>query len=261
MGAGVPAEVIAVEGDGAPPRVALTGPGGASVPAPAEATGIVKGDGYMLIHSTADNTTYAVIGKPAEGRWTVEPQPGSAPVTDLRAADALPAPSVKASVHGARLRYAVKAAKGQTVTFKEVLPGGATQAIKTVTGGSGSVRFTPSFGPAGRRSIVAYVDQDGAPRTTIKVATFKASAPRTLAAPRGVRVVRRGSRLTVTWKKVPGAVKYAVGVKTGDGRSLAFTGKSRRVVVKRMLGTRKSVVTIRAIRADNRAGKPSIKRA
>ena len=260
VGAGVPAEVIAVEGDGAPPRVALRGPGGAMVPPPADASGIVKGDGYMLLHSTADNTTYAIIGKPAAGRWTVEPQPGSALVTDLRAADALPAPSVHASVKGGRLHYDVKAAKGQTVTFKEALPGGGTQTIKTVTAGSGAVKFTPSFGPAGRRSIVAYVDQDGAPRTTIKVATFKAAALRALAAARGVRVVRRGSKLTVTWKKVPGAVKYLVGVKTGDGRSLLFDGKTRRVVVKRMFGTRKSVVTIRAVRADNAYGRPSVKR-
>jgi len=32
------------------------------------------------------------------------------------------------------------------------------------------------------------------------------------------------------------------------------------VVVKRMFGTRKSVVTIRAVRADNAYGQPSIKR-
>ena len=75
-----------------------------------------------------------------------------------------------------------------------------------------------------------------------------------------MRVVRRGSKLSVTWEKVPGAVKYAVGVKTGDGRSLLFGGKTRQVVVKRMFGTRKSVVTVRAVRADNAYGRPSVKR-
>jgi hypothetical protein len=46
-------------------------------------------------------------------------------------------------------------------------------------------------------------------------------------------------------------------VKTGDGRTLLLTAKARgrQVTVKRMLGSRASLVTVRAVRQDGRLGR------
>jgi hypothetical protein len=61
--------------------------------------------------------------------------------------------------------------------------------------------------------------------------------------------------MTVTWKPVAGAVRYVTEVATGDGRSLMFETKGRRVVVKRMLGDAKSTVKVRAVRTDEKLGR------
>lgn len=250
------AVVLGIEGQGAAPHVALRGPDGAAIPAPAAADGIVRGKGYMLIHSSADATTYVVIGKPEAGRWTIAPQPGSAPIAEVRSADALPAPSVEATVSKARvIRYEVKPIPGQVVTFKELGPD-VNRTLGTARGKKGTLRFTPAIGRGGKRRIVAVVEQGGMPRTALDVATFKAPALKTLAAPKGVKLRRKGERLTVTWKRVPGAVRYAVGVEAGDGRDLFYEVKGRKVVVKRLLGDKASKVTIRAVRADSKLGKP-----
>jgi hypothetical protein len=259
VGSGLPAAVIGVEGEGAPPHVALDGPGGKSIPAPASASGIVRGKGYMLIHSTADNTTYVIVGKPAVGEWKVQPQPGSAPIAQVQSADALPAPSVTARVERVRggkqrLRYTVKRIPGQVVRFREVA-GDVAKALGTARGARGSITFTPAFGKGGTRKIVALVEQRGNPRTQLDVARFTAPAPRTLAAPKRVTLRRKGERLTVTWKPVTGAVRYVTEVATGDGRSLMFETKARRVVVKRMFGDAKSTVKVRAVRTDEKLGR------
>jgi hypothetical protein len=259
IGSGLPAAVIGVVGQGGVPHVALRGPNGAVVPAPASASGIVKGDGYMLIHSSADNTTYAIIAKPAAGRWTVEPQADSAPIHEIKSADVRPAPRVKASVKRARggrlkLAYDVKPREGQVVTFREVSPS-VTKTLGRARGAHGSLTFRPSFGRGGKRRIVAHVEQNGLPRTELDVASFRAAAPRTLKAPRGVKLVRRGERLTATWKRVAGAVGYSVDVETADHRAIHYDVKSRRVVVKRMFDPRASRVTVRAVRADEKLGR------
>ena len=46
--------------------------------------------------------------------------------------------------------------------------------ITTTSAATGKVRFAPQAGPAGRRTIVAIVEQYGLPRKTIKVTSFRA---------------------------------------------------------------------------------------
>ena len=259
VGKGLDTEVFGIEGDGGTPRVALRGPGGRVVPAPAEATGIVRGKDYAIIHSSADDTTYVIVASPEAGRWTVEPQPGSAAIATVRSADGLPDPSVKAHVTRVRggkqrVTYQVRQIKGQTVRFREV-GGGAIATIGTARGKRGSFAFTPKFGRGGKRKIVAIVEQRGMPRAELDVASFVAPAPRTLRAPRAVKLMRRGERLTVSWTRVTGAVRYIVDVQTGDGRAIHYEIKARRVVVKRMLGDAASTVTVRAVRTDEKLGK------
>lgn len=257
--AGLPHTVIGVEGDGGVPRVALRGPGGTTIPAPAATEGIVRGDGYMVIQSPATNSSYLIVGRPAAGEWTIEPQPGSASLLAVRSANGLEPPSVRATVKRGKagkvkVRYSVKEVEGQVVRFREI-GGGVARTVGTARGAQGAFTFTPGFGKGGKRRIVAMVEQRGMPRAELNVASYVAPAPRTLRAPKRITLARRGERLTATWPAVAGAVRYVVDVATGDGRAIHYETKGRRVVVKRMFGATASSVTVRAVRVDEQLGK------
>ena len=88
-------------------------------------------------------------------------------------------------------------------------------------GGHGRIRFTPDPGPAGKRKIVAFVEQNGRPRDQITVTTFT-YRPLKLTRPRHLRVKRKGSRLIVTFGAVKGADLYNVSIQLSDGRRRFF---------------------------------------
>ena len=77
-------------------------------------------------------------------------------------------------------------------------------------------------GPAGKREIVAKIEQDGRPREEIKVASYVAPKERMPGKPRLLRARRAGSAVLVRWASVPGAVAYNAVVTTSDGRKLSF---------------------------------------
>jgi hypothetical protein len=257
---GLRGAVIEVQGRDAPPHVALAGPGGARIAAPASTDGIVRGDGYAFVHVPANRTTYVLLGKPRGGRWTVQTQADSAPVDRVRYANVLPQPSVRAHVGGRgrtrTLVYDVRPIPGQVVRFREI-GGGAVRSLGTAHGKHGTLRFRPAFGRAGTRRIVAYVEQRGLPRTTLDVARYVAPKPAVPRAPRRIALRRRGERLAIGWSPVAGASGYAVGVWTGSGGPIGFQtrpGDPRRVVV-RVAGDRPSRVMVRALRPDGSFGK------
>jgi hypothetical protein len=254
--------VIGVQGDGAPPRVALTRPDGSKLAAPASADGIVHGDGYAFVHVPADDATYVLLAHPPAGRWTVQAQPGSAAVTGVRSADILPRPEVHARVAGRgrtrTLVYDVKRIPGQVVTFREV-GGGVAHVLGTARRSHGTIRFRPAFGPRAVRRIVADVEQRGLPRAAPEVARYVSPKPAVPRAPRRIALRRRGERLAIGWSPVAGASGYAVEVRTGDGRELGYRiepGAPRRVTVRHIFGDRRSRVMVRALRPDGKPGKP-----
>jgi hypothetical protein len=59
-----------------------------------------------------------------------------------------------------------------------------------------------------------------------RVATFIAPGPPPPVQPKGVRLVRRGSRLDISWSRVPVAARYVVRAILRDGRSLMFLVRS-----------------------------------
>lgn len=251
LGSGLEATVIGVVGQGGAPRIALKGPGGAVVPA-AVGDSIVRGDGYVVIPSTGENTTYVVLARPKAGRWTVEPAAGSAPVVSVKSAEALPEPSVTAKVHGKRISYTVKQIPGQTVRLREVGPN-VSAPLGTLRGSKGTLRFKPAFGRGGKRRIVADVLHNDAPRTSLTVAHYKAPALKKLSAPKRVRVTPVGA---VAWSAVRGATGYTVSVWTTDGRALTYDATSRRVKVRNLAGHSIERVVVRAVRADGAPGRP-----
>jgi hypothetical protein len=259
------AEMVALKGDAAAPSVVLTGPGGRRVDAsgqqPQDGDGIVRGDNYAVVASDANDTTYVVLAKPPAGQWKVEEKPGSAPVTAIRTADALPKPGVSAKLRHAHgggwaLDYRVRSVAGQKVSFVED-GRNVNRVIGVAHGRRGTIRFRPSFGPGGPRRIVADVVQDGLPRTKLTVARFHAPAPRLPGRPGKVRLRRRGERLTITWGPAKRANGYSVRVRMPDGRRLEFNRSAhqrRRVAVGGLFRAAGASVEVRALRRDGRAG-------
>jgi uncharacterized delta-60 repeat protein len=223
------ARVVAVRATGvggAIPKIRVDGPGGLTVSSsPTE--GAVR-QGPFVLAEDPSGATVILIARPPAGRWTVTSLPGSADVAAVTVATALPAPQVRASVTGTgqkrTLRYTVKPQKGQRVKFAERRPktGEATlfAPLGNATGASGNIAFTPATGPAGQREVVAIVEQDGRPRTSIVVARYTAPAPLRPAAPKQARARRAGAAVVVRFARASGATRYVVELVTGTGRRL-----------------------------------------
>jgi len=84
----------------------------------------------------------------------------------------------------------------------------------------GHVRFQPADGRAGRREIVALVEQDGAPRATLQAGSYRAPAAPRPARPKHVRITRHGSRVRVSWRAPRPGFRHAVHLAIDDGRQL-----------------------------------------
>ena len=94
---GLPSAAWEVTGEGAPPNVTLTGPGGESVTVTREAP-VVENDRFYA-QLREDGTAFVLTNEPAAGVWTLSDD-GTVPVTRVREARGLPAASATASVSG-----------------------------------------------------------------------------------------------------------------------------------------------------------------
>jgi hypothetical protein len=154
------------------------------------------------------------------------------------------------------LEYRIKSVSGQRVRFEERRSGQAGASLGYAKGTKGRIRFTPASGPKGKRSIVALVESYGTPRAQLNVASYTAPPPARPATPKKLKVVRKGTRLVVSWKRVTGASRYRVVVKLADGRSVLLlpSGKQTSATVPdvgRRLG---ATASVRTERADGTAG-------
>lgn len=255
--AGLPQENIVVQGTAGAPQITVTGPGGETVFS--TPGGLARSAHMVVFSNAAANRTYVLVGKPPAGRYEIAAQPGSPPIAAIRHADGLPAPSVSARLGGKRdartLRYAVKPIAGQKVRFLE-RAGGVGADLGEAKGRAGTLRFAPADGPKGKRQIVALVEQDGAPRREIVVASYTAPPPRRPGAPRRVRLKRTKTGARVTWGSAARAVRYAVRVRLHDGTSRLYVVKAKKRsltipgVAKRTFGS----VTVAGLTRSNLAG-------
>ncbi|HET9103412.1 MAG TPA: hypothetical protein VFN55_08665 [Solirubrobacteraceae bacterium] len=250
LAAGLPMAAIKVSGAGGPPLLRVHGPRGASLVMPATAPG-VKSRRYLAYRDPQDSSTYLLINHPAAGRWTVSAAPGSPPITGVQTADGLPAPRIHARVvaRGRRraLRYMLRPLRGQTVRLLE-RGRGVARVLGTARGSRGTIRI-PSSGPAGRRTIVAEVVQNGVPRATLIVARYPApGGAMRLPAPARVRAVRHGAVLTVRFAPVRSAAHYVVRVSTQAGTSQTILPGGRlRTTVPGILPQARALISVRAL--------------
>ena len=259
---GLPSAAWEVKGEGAPPALTLTGPNGQAVTVSRETPNVQQGD--FFAQARQDGTTFVLVNKPAPGVWTLSDD-GAVPVTRVREARGLPKPSGSATVRGrgrARaLTWSMRSIRGQRVTFAEV-GRDVKRAITSTASARGSVRFRPADGPAGKRTIVALVEQDGQPRTTITVGSYRAPGPPRPGKPRGLRVARKGSRLTVSWRPSPAGFRHAVYVQLGDDRRVAevLDARRRSFTLKGVSSRTRAKVKVRGLTAANGKG-PGVARS
>ncbi len=196
---GLPSAAFAVEGVGGAPDVTLTGPHGKTISASA-ATPFTKKKDLFAVQSGND-TTYFVIKHPPAGTWTITSD-GVVPIHQVLQSFGLPRPSVHATVTGkgrARtLHWRLRPIKGQKVQFVEAGKG-VRNVIATSSATTGQASFRPAEGPAGKRKIVAMVEQNGLPRANLTVGAYRAPGRLRPARPQHLRIGRHGNRLLVSW--------------------------------------------------------------
>ena len=255
---GLPSVAWQVIGDGTVPGpgVTITGPGGRTATVTKDAP-LVTHDGIRA-ELLGDGTTFVLVRRPAAGTWTVTGD-GSVPISRIREARGLPAPRIRATVtgHGRRrmLGWRMNRIKGETVTFAEVGKD-VRKVIVTNVAANGSRPFRPADGPAGRRRIVALVAQDGLPRRTIVVGSYRAPGTLRPGKPRRLRVVRRGTRLVVSFRPHPAGFRHAVYVRLTDGRRLlrVVAPKRRSVTITGVAASVGGRVAVRDLSRGNAPG-------
>ena len=218
--AGLPSVVFELDSPFGPPGVRVRGPGGVSITGTREHPNVHRGNALVLVTKTG--ATYVVVKHPAAGTWTLT-NAGPVLVRQIREAYGLPKPSVHAQVSGrgqARtLTWRLRPLPGQKVEFAEYGTD-VRHLITTTAKASGKVRFTPQTGPAGRRRIVAIVEQYGLPRATVDLGSFRAPGPPRPGKVTHLKLTRRGSSLRVSWKQPKPPFRHAVYADLSDGREL-----------------------------------------
>jgi len=236
--------LLAIEGRGSQPQVAVRRPRGPRIVTPAPDETVTRGKGWVATRDTNDDTTYVVVRKPAAGRWRVRALAGSPGIRSIGIARALPRRFARGRVTGKGrtrvLRYRVARAAGTKVTFVE--RGGTReladpeqvvdQSIGRARKAKGKIRFIPGDARLRPRRIEAVVSSQGTVIKTEVVDRFRAPRFRLPSRPR-VSLRRAGNALVIRWTKVAGARSYQAFLNQDDGETRYVTrpagGRSARI--------------------------------
>jgi hypothetical protein len=254
--AGLPSAMVRVVSDGAPPAFELHGPKGERILAPQDDPHVLRKDA-VVIPQAPEHRTLVALKRPAGGRWTITPRPGSSPIRSVATADGLRAPSVRATVRGDGRRrvlaYRVRPDAGQRVMFLEL--GGRTyRRLGAARGASGRIRFAPAPGRAGRREIVAQIQRGGLVVKNLVVARYTAPGTARPARPRGLRVRRTRAGLLVRWRPARGAFRYAVLVRQSTGTEAFRVTRRSRALFADINPLARGRVLVRGLRPDSAGG-------
>lgn len=253
--AGLPGTSLVIKGEGAPPKVTLTGPDGKLLPPPTDGKKSIVGPGYLLLEDPRTNSTQVLIEKPAAGRWTITPQLGSSAITEVLAADGLDKPDVSVKVlRPGVLTYKAPKVAGQTITLVE-RGGSAGGEIGVVKDAHGVIRWTPAEGAAEKRRIVALVEQDGILREELDVAAYRAPKAARPAAVKRLKLTKRGA----TWQRVKGAAAYTVTVELAGGRTVVKHVGKPKIAVRNPKRVTVRALTASGIQGPAKSGATSMK--
>ncbi len=242
------------------PVVHIAGPGGQSYTTPAAPKQVSSVPG-QFISALAPNPDQVLIllKNPKGGEWTVATLPGSGPLSKLETAEDVAPASVSVHVqhsrrHGYALAYKIAHhVSGTAVRFVE-RGKDSTHVLGTVTGASGTLRFTPEEALSRSRSIVAYLlNTEGVEVRDLPVGHYTAPGPFRPGRSRKVRIARRKNTALLTWSSVPGARGYAIKITGSDGRLETHSRKpgERSVVIPNVLGFESFTATVTAVGGKN----------
>ena len=228
-----------------PPVAILRGPGGRVVTVPAAGQPGIATRDTVVIRDPAARVTYVGL-RDAKGTWTVEAAAGVGDRGSIDGAAIEPPPAVTAKLSGRgakrALRWSVTGTRpGQKVSHVQ-LGRATTQALGTVKGRRGTLRFAPGAGPGGARRIVATVEQSGLPRKRSVVARYSAPAPLRAGRPRKLKLQAKGNKLAVRFGKASNAVSYLVQATLPGPSHLVgtATAKSHRATLTDVLPVRRA---------------------
>lgn len=141
------------------------------------------------------------------------------------------------------------------MTFAEVGKD-VRNAIVRTRASRGSVRLKPADGPAGRRRIVALVEQSGIPRTSLTAGSYRAPGTLRPGRPRRLKAQRKRSRLVVSWRPRPAGFRHAVYIRLSDGRRIVRVvgAKRRRFALRGVPRGVSAKVTVRGLTPANGKG-------
>jgi hypothetical protein len=162
---------------------------------------------------------------------------------------------------GASVRL-VERAKGIARTIAGRVPGRRCAAGPKLRPGSdqpilcAKVRFHPSRGPGGRRTVQAVVSRGGVPLLQKDIASFTAPRETLPSRPGALRARRANGFLVVAFPRSRGASRYVVSAKLSDGRELAFDlgTKCQAVRIANVPTGVSATVKVGGVRYDLRSG-------
>ena len=238
---------VALDSASSAARVRVLTPGGTPVETPA-GPGLTITKAARIMRSEQLHQTVVGLVNPVAGTYTIETLPDSPAITRVsEATDPLPA-QVKASVHGHGTRrtlvYNVLRRPGQSVQFVEVA-GSLRKPIGTVTGGRGSLAFSPAPG-SDIRHIEAQFTLEGIRAETRTVASFTPPSAH-LARPAHLRVKRRAGTLTVSWQAVPGATGYELVATSPSASQRMVRTRGARATLRGMALASAGSISVRAV--------------
>jgi hypothetical protein len=224
---------LQLTGAGGAPAVTLRTPGGETIAT--QPNKMLHSGRLSAISSDKFKTTWLGVERAEPGTYQVIPQPGSSPIVQTAETRYEPDAGVSAKLshkgHSYVLRYNAGHAAGQKVAFIEKGKN-IMRALRTVTGGRGTIAFQPQPGSPGKREIAAVVEVDGMPASPLTLAHFSAPSPRAGAVSR-VRVKHPGNALVLSWRPAANAKSYTVAIVEHGGtvRTLHLRGNAHRVTV------------------------------
>ena len=176
---GDPSRSIRLDGAAKAPRVRVTAPNGQVLDSPAGEEPALT-PALRVLTSDELKTTIVGLFEPKPGTYKIDLLPGSPAITKVTESEDPGPARVTARVSGRgtqrTLTYDVERRPDQKVTFVEVAAGGK-RPLGTVTGGKGTLTFSPAPGTDTRR-IEAQFELLGIGAETTTVATFRPPSQR-----------------------------------------------------------------------------------
>ena len=253
---GQSAVAVAVRGLAAAPRVTVRGPHGEQFRTPSGAHQL-KTSAAIIVPIDGLHTTYVYVHRPAAGRWTIRPLPGSPAITVTRTATQLPDPRVHASVGVRRgtatVRWNSRAIAGQSIELIDRAAGTATVIQRATSKAHGTIRFTPAGPLATKRMIEAVVRRNATPFADLTLTRYRLAAPAKPKLVSHLTAKRASAGLAIGWHKASNAVAYLVTI-SQDNAVVTRTTTTRTALT--FTGPPEGKLTI-TVQPLDRAGRPA----